>query len=76
MHIGAVVSFENKNPAPKNVQCRGNTLCGIQCHSLPYWIDHYLALTNISKKWTMPIKDWKSALNQFSIMFEERLPNF
>jgi putative transposase len=36
----------------------------------------YLALTNISKKWTMPIKDWKSALNQFSIMFEERLPNF
>lgn len=36
----------------------------------------YLALTNISKKWTMPIKDWKSALNQFSIMFEKRLPNF
>ena len=36
----------------------------------------YLALTKISKKWTMPIKDWKSALNQFSIMFEERLPNF
>jgi len=36
----------------------------------------YLALTNISKKWTMPIKDWKMALNQFSIMFEDRLPNF
>jgi putative transposase len=36
----------------------------------------YLALTNISQKWTMPIKDWKSALNQFSIIFEERLPNF
>jgi putative transposase len=36
----------------------------------------YLALTNISKKWTMPIKDWKMALNQFSIMFENRLPNF
>lgn len=36
----------------------------------------YLALRNISKRWTMPIKDWKSALNQFSIMFEERLPNF
>ena len=36
----------------------------------------YLALANISKKWTMPIKDWKAALNQFSIMFEERLPNF
>jgi len=36
----------------------------------------YLALSNISKKWTMPIKEWKAALNQFSIMFEERLPNF
>lgn len=36
----------------------------------------YLALTNISKKWTMPVKDWKSALNQFSVMFEERLPSF
>lgn len=36
----------------------------------------YLALRSISKRWTMPIKDWKSALNQFSIMFEERLPNF
>lgn len=36
----------------------------------------YLALTNISKKWTMPIKDWKMALNQFSIMFDDRLPNF
>jgi hypothetical protein len=36
----------------------------------------YLALTNISKIWTMPIKDWKSALNQFSIILEERLQNF
>lgn len=36
----------------------------------------YLALTNISKKWTMPIKDWKSALNQFSIMFDDRVPSF
>jgi putative transposase len=36
----------------------------------------YLALTNISRRWTMPIKDWKSALNQFTIIFEDRLPNF
>jgi len=35
----------------------------------------YLALRNIAKKWTMPIKDWKSALNQFSILFEERMPS-
>ena len=25
----------------------------------------YVALTNISKKWTMPIREWKTALNQF-----------
>jgi len=24
----------------------------------------YLALRNISKKWTMPIRDWKAALNR------------
>jgi len=36
----------------------------------------YLALKNIAKKWTMPIRDWKSALNQFSIIFQDRLPTF
>lgn len=34
----------------------------------------YLALNNISKKWTMPIRDWKAALNRFSIEFGERMP--
>ena len=34
----------------------------------------YLALRSISKKWTMPIRDWKEALNRFAIMFEERFP--
>jgi putative transposase len=33
----------------------------------------YLALNNISKKWTMPIRDWKAALNRFSIQFKDRL---
>jgi putative transposase len=33
----------------------------------------YLALKNIAKRWTMPIRDWKSALNQFSIIFEDRI---
>lgn len=33
----------------------------------------YLALNNISQKWTMPIRDWKAALNRFSIQFEERM---
>lgn len=34
----------------------------------------YLSLKNIEKRWTMPIKDWKSALNQFAIIFAERFP--
>jgi putative transposase len=34
----------------------------------------YLAIQNISKKWTMPIRDWKSALNRFAIEFEGRFP--
>jgi putative transposase len=33
----------------------------------------YLALNNISKKWTMPIRDWKAALNRFAIQFEGRM---
>lgn len=33
----------------------------------------YLALKNISKKWTMPIRDWGAAMNRFVIMFEDRL---
>ncbi len=34
----------------------------------------YLAIHNLSKKWTMPIRDWKSALNRFAIEFEGRFP--
>ena len=33
----------------------------------------YLALRNISERWNRPIKDWKGALNRFSIEFEDRL---
>ena len=33
----------------------------------------YLALNNVSKKWTMPIRDWKAALNRFTIQFDERM---
>jgi len=33
----------------------------------------YLALKNISKKWTMPIRDWKDAMNSFIIVFEDRI---
>jgi len=34
----------------------------------------YLALTNAAKKWTMPIQQWRSALQQLAIQFEGRLP--
>ena len=34
----------------------------------------YLALRNISQKWTMPIRDWKAALNRFTIQFDDRMP--
>ncbi len=34
----------------------------------------YLAIQNISKKWTMPIRDWRPALNQFAIAYEDRFP--
>jgi putative transposase len=34
----------------------------------------YLALRNISKKWTMPVHTWKDALNRFAIIYENRLP--
>jgi putative transposase len=35
----------------------------------------YLALQNISENWTMPIREWKAALNRFAIVFGERLPS-
>ena len=33
----------------------------------------YLALENIAKKWTMPIRCWSSAMNQFAIKFGDRV---
>jgi len=34
----------------------------------------YLSLKNIQKKWTMPVRDWGKALNQFAILFDDRMP--
>ena len=33
----------------------------------------YLALENVAKKWTMPIRCWSSAMNQFAIKFGDRV---
>ncbi len=34
----------------------------------------YLSLKNIQKKWTMPARFWGKALNQFAILYGNRLP--
>jgi transposase-like protein len=31
----------------------------------------YLAIRNASKEWTIPIRDWGQALNQFAVEFEK-----
>jgi transposase-like protein len=36
----------------------------------------YLAIQEASKKWSIPIRNWKLALNRFMIEFEERLKNY
>jgi len=33
----------------------------------------YLALRNISKKWTMLTRNWGRAINQFAILFDGRV---
>jgi putative transposase len=34
----------------------------------------FMALQNISKKWTMPLRDWGAAVNQFAIIYGDRVP--
>ena len=36
----------------------------------------YLAIQEASKKWTMPIRNWKAALNRFMIEFEDRVCDY
>jgi transposase-like protein len=36
----------------------------------------YLAVQAAAKKWTMPIRNWKLALNRFMIEFEDRLAEY
>jgi len=35
-----------------------------------------LAIENAAKKWTMLIRNWKTALNQFIIKFKDHLKDF
>ena len=34
----------------------------------------YMAIREASRRWTMPIRQWKQALNHFAILFEDRMP--
>jgi putative transposase len=34
----------------------------------------FMAIHEASKRWTLPIRGWKAALNHFAILFENRLP--
>jgi len=36
----------------------------------------YLAIQQASKKWTMPIRVWKVALNHFMIAFKDKLKDY
>jgi len=36
----------------------------------------YLAIQQASKKWTMPIRNWRAAMNRFMIEFEDRLTDY
>jgi len=33
----------------------------------------FLAIREASKKWTMPIQNWGIILNQFNLLFENRI---
>tara|TARA_R110002020_G_scaffold26307_6_gene84972 strand:+ start:1855 stop:2520 length:666 start_codon:yes stop_codon:yes gene_type:complete len=38
------------------------------------WV--YLAIMDASKKWMMPIRNWRAALNRFMIEFEDRISDY
>ncbi|MGL5018911.1 MAG: hypothetical protein ACRDBP_12320, partial [Luteolibacter sp.] len=35
----------------------------------------YLSLESISRKWTLTVPNWPSALSHFAIEFKDRMPN-
>lgn len=52
----------------KIIKTRGSFPSEEACLKLLYW-----GLKNAAKKWTMPIQNWGLAMNQFAIMFEDRI---
>jgi putative transposase len=47
---------------------------GVFPHSASLLKLYYLALERIAKRWTMPIHNWREALNRFALEFGERMP--
>ena len=37
------------------------------------WLPVYLSLMEIEKKWTQPIHNWGLIMNQFMLIFENRI---
>ncbi|MDM1708723.1 transposase [Thiopseudomonas alkaliphila] len=46
---------------------------GVISHDEPAMKVVYLAIQAATKKWTMPIRNWKPAMNRFMIEFGDRL---
>jgi len=36
----------------------------------------YLAYKDISKKWTMPVRNWAFIISQFSVLFKDKITKF
>ena len=32
----------------------------------------WLALRNITRRWTMPVRPWREAMSQFALLYQER----
>ena len=46
-----------------------------------HWLEHWQTISRFplitspaTKKRTLPVRDWKAALNRFAIVYENRLP--
>jgi transposase-like protein len=69
-----VTKREKKNTKPESI-INSFTQIILQSHdALKKML--YLAYRDLSKKWTMPIRNWSIVISNFSIIFEERLAPF
>jgi len=36
----------------------------------------HLTMQSVTGKWSLPVRDWKAALNRFSLLFNDRMPDY